>query len=226
MNRKSGLGSRIVSIGLLIIAIAVWVPLIKNLTNDYQNRRQVSPPAMPTAIAQAGVVPFEHCVVKDSTGLIFKADAGTPVPSSPIPLNTLVPLAPNVPSPATTSEQPTALLPPVQIIPTAPAPTETLLPPFKLEAVNVGEFRDNNFHIVLVGIGYEEGANQELLTNAIRQIQPNFKDVRVDFAYIKDPLLVGLSHIAQAASFDSLVDRESLFYRIRLAHPVDTVFLL
>ena len=223
MNRKSGLGPLIVSIGLLIIAIAVWVPLIKNLTNDYQNRRQVSPPAMPTAIAQAGVVPFEHCVVKDSTGPAFRANAGTPIPSSPVPLNTPAAFMLN---PTTDSGQSTNPLPPVQVTPTAPVPTETPLPPFKLEAVNVGEFRDNNFHIVLVGIGYEEGVNRELLTNAIRQIQPNFKDVRVDFAYIKDPLLVGLSHIAQAASFDSLVDRESLFYRIRLAHPVDTVFLL
>lgn len=224
MNRKSGLGSWIVSIGLLIIAIAVWVPLIKNLTNNYQNRRQVSPPALPTAIAQIGGTPFEHCIITDSTGPAYRADAGTPVPSSPIPLNTPAPFVPN---PTTASEQSTNPLSPVQVTSTMPpVPTETPSPPFKPEVVNVGKFRDDNFHIVLIGIGYGESTNQELLTNAIRQVQSNFKNMRVDFAYIKDPLLINLSHVAQAASFNSPVDRGTLFLRIKLAHPVDTIFLL
>ncbi|MCX6703914.1 MAG: hypothetical protein NTZ07_00510 [Candidatus Woesebacteria bacterium] len=223
MNRKSDLKSWAISVFLMMIAIAVWVPIIKTLTNNYRNNRQVSPPAMPTAIVQVSVTPFEHCVVKDTTGPAFRADAGTPIPSSPVPLNTPAPFVSN---PTTASEQSTNPLPPVQVTPTAPVPTEALLPPFKLEAINVGEFRDDNFHIVLVGIGYEKVINQELLANTIQQIEPNFKNIRVDFAYIKDPLLVGLSHIAQSVSFDSLADREALFFRVRLAHPVDTVFLV
>jgi hypothetical protein len=187
------------------------------------NNRSVQPPALPTAIPLTGT-PFDYCVVNKDTGLSYQANAGTPVAASPVPFNTPVPETLETVSATTLAEQSAQSAEAT----TLPSPTEntTSILTFNPDVVNVDQFKADNFHVIFIGVGFDKETNQEILENTIKEVQLGFSGIRIDFAYVKNPLTIKLSHVAQMADFDNIIDFITLTAKIKSVHPTDGIILL
>lgn len=199
----------LIQITTLIVQTNSAVPIL--WANDLVKLAVTPTVTFPTPIVNRE--PFEYCQLGQTAGLAEKAQAGTPIPSQPVELGTIPTEAQNRPEDINkpTSEPTTQ-------------PTSGL-ESWQVETVDIGNFRNNNFHLVTIGVGFTEEENRVELTKLISELQIVFAKVKIDFAYVKKPLLVDLGHIDQKVDFTNSNDYEKLLAKIRQVHPADGFIL-
>jgi len=210
-----------VNLVLIITMIIVW-SMVAYLYFTSRDRTTTPSMVLPTPIAQMEA-PYEHCIVSENTGLAYQANAGTPIPTTVVAINTPIPTE-------TLFDQPTAaptMVPteiPETVKPT-PIPTEIPFDPDLGEIIQVGTFDPNNYHVVIVGVGYQPNINQYTMIETIMGLNRNFSQVRIDFAYAKNSIMAKLQGVEQNAQL-SKGDSETLIKKIRSMAPADIVVLL
>jgi len=221
-----------------------WLPTIAMLifdvvviTNLVQSgaiaRLWAQAPVNPSIVLPAPITddlpPYEYCVLQENPGRASQIQAGTPIPMEPVPLGptptqvtaTLAPVLPTEPvatEPLQTSESTTTF---------EPSATQLVYNEFdswQVAVTDMGVFKESNFHVVVIGVGYAGRAQNEVeLSEIISGLEVNFAGVRVDFAYVQSPLNLNLEHVDQVVDFSNPKDLESLLAKIRRVHPVDSV---
>ena len=159
-------------------------------------------------------IQFEYCVLpSENIDLVAQSDAGTPVPYEPVPISTEV-----------IAEQPTAEVQSTPIPLSTPIPTATSTPAISedlnLKVVRAEGFLENNFHLVLVGVGYDENNGREM-QKIIDSLNEDFVGINVDFAYVDSSLDLDFKHIQQQVVFSNVLDQKALFKAIKRVYPVD-----
>lgn len=219
----SRLLTRIFSILLWIVVIVLWIPLIREKTIPRLWAVVSVRPStvLPTPIAVGQ--PFEYCVLKEDAGLMDEVQAGTPIPVEsvslgPKPTETAAFLAPILPIEAG------AIVTPEPVEPTSTQPVYDEIGGWQVEVINMGEAKENNFHLVVIGVGFiDEAQNEAKLREIASGLEVNFTGVRIDFAYVRSPLNLNLKHVGQMVDFSNTGDLDRVLAKIREVHPVDSV---
>jgi hypothetical protein len=174
-------------------------------------------PLTPIAGAQ-----FEYCIPKKDSGLANDMLAGTPVPMEPVILGPVPTLSALAMLGSAETQVPNA---------SAPIPEPTATPQvynefnnWQVEAVGMGQIRQSNFHIVVVGTGFKTPEeNEAKLRGIISGLETNFKGVNIDFVYIRNPVDINLKHADQVVNFSDEKDFGKLLTRIKSVYPADGV---
>ena len=210
-----------VSILLWTVAIALWVHVIQGKTIPYlwENMSVRASVILPTPITN-GQQAYEYCVLQEDAGLASQIDAGTSVPMDPV---TLGPTATEVPVLPTEAPQP-IFTPTFE--PTATQPVYNELDGWQVTVTDIGKHKASNFHIMVIGVGFTDTAeNEASLSELISGIEVNFAQVRVDFAYVQNPLNLNLKHADQAVDLANPKDYAALMAKIRKVHPADSLVI-
>jgi hypothetical protein len=216
-NKLIILFSAIATIGCLI-DIILYTDIIKEKTIPYlwADASVKLLVTLPTPIIDGQ--PFEYCILKEDAGLWNKQRAGTPVPMDPVFLGP-------TPTEVAAKETPYPIGPTPTLEPTATQPVYDEIGDWQVEVINIGKFKQNNFHLVVIGVGYTKGENESKLRTIISQLEANFKGVRVDFAYVRSPLNLNLKHIETWVNFSNGEDFGKLMAKIKKVYPVDSVVI-
>ena len=167
--------------------------------------------------------PFEYCVLQEDSGLANQINAGTPVPMQPVYLGPTPTVQVQTEPQATDTPEPG---PTPTFEPTATQPVYDELNGWQVEVADMGGFKEDNFHMVIIGVGYtDEAQNEAKLREIISSLKVNFMEVTVDFAYVKSPLNLNLLHADQAVDFANSRDLGKLLAKIRDVYPVDSVLI-
>lgn len=177
-------------------------------------------------------IQYEYCVLPTvNIDPVVQSEAGTPVPFEPVSISTEVPVEQPIADVQATAIPPTVPFEPVSIsteVPVEqPIATATSQPTKNsaysdLKVVNVGGFRESNFHIVLVGIGFDSDESNVLkMQEIIDSLVKNFVGINVDFAYVDTSINLDFKHIQQKVVFDKESDRKALFNAVKKVYPVD-----
>ncbi len=94
---------------------------------------------------------------------------------------------------------------------------------FQVDVVRMGEFKEENFHFVMVGVGYTNEENEAELRSIIEQVKGNFTNVNVDFAYLRVPVDIDFKHIMQQVVFSNDGDEDFLLKKIKSVYPADSI---
>jgi hypothetical protein len=221
-----------------------WLPMIAMLifdvvviTNLVQNgaiaRLWAQAPVDPSVVLPAPITddlpPFEYCVLQENSGPANQILAGTPIPMEPVPLGSTptqitATLAPVLPTESVATETPQTFEPTATFEPSATQPVYNEFDSWQIAVTDMGVFKESNFHIVVIGVGYADGVQNEAgLREIISGLEVNFARVRIDFAFVQSPLNLNLEHADQSVDFSNPKDLESLLAKIRKVHPVDGV---
>lgn len=211
----------VVSLGILGIFLLIKV-FTESYYDDWQEQELVAAPQLPEAITTSGT-PFDFCTMGENVGLAYQAHAGTPVPPVPLVVNTPIAEVP-------TEEQKNGILPidqatPVPEIKPTSSQSEVVFV-YKPDIVKPQNFSDENYHILIIGVGYSELKNKEIIGGKIGEIQSAFNGVNVDFAYAKNSVSIDLRHIEQQADFENYSQIETLMVQIKSFYPEDGVFFI
>jgi hypothetical protein len=164
---------------VVLVAYLIREKAIPRLWADASVRPSIT---LPTPISD-GSDPYEYCVLQENAGLASKLDAGTPVPMEPVTFGSM-PTAQIQPEPEV-METPRPSEPTPTLEPTATQPVYNELDGWQVEVVDMGEFKKSNYHVVVVGVGFSDVAqNEAKLREIISGLEVNFAKVRVDFAYV------------------------------------------
>lgn len=201
---------------VLVIMIVVDVFLVVSLAHDLHQlsgRLPVKPPySLPTPIITEGEL-FEFCVIHEGSRESDKAIAGTPVAGIPVIIE---------PTPVATSSTYSG---DTMVEATIAPSNENDMPLLasKITVVNSGRFSENNWHFVFIGVGYGEGENGDALQKLIDETERHIRGVRVDFAYVEEPIDLDINHIDTQAQLASAFEASTLVGKIRMSYPVDSL---
>jgi hypothetical protein len=164
---------------------------------------------------------YDYCTMRETTRDSDKALQGTPIPFEPLAIGItdvpteewVSPPNPNYPFDNTPT--------PVPLPTTTPEPE--IIPP-KLEVVTVGVFNPQNYHFVLVGIGYDSEENGPALTNLIQKLRSNFAGVNIDFSYVVTPMDAELEHVIQNVRFADSFEQRRILSQVEASFPADGIF--
>ncbi len=149
---------------------------------------------------------FEYCKLpEDNIDPVSQFVAGTPIPFEPVPIST-----------QTVNELPTATFQ----IEATPSSIPHQNDYSNLKVIKVGSYGKNNFHFVLVGVGYN-GENKEKMQTIIDSFSGNFAGINADFAYVETSIDLDFKHIQQMVNFENEADQKILFDAIKEIYPVD-----
>jgi hypothetical protein len=216
---------RTVTYSLLIldIGLIVWIAQTGFIPRWWANMAVRPVVTLPTPIIDPK--PFEFCALSKTADPWTAARAGTRVPMVPVVLGVTPTVEPTITVGPGTSHQNSPIGPTPTFESTATQPVYDELGSWQVEAVDMGNFKVTNFHIVVVGVGYTDTENEPYLKSLVSQIEVNFTKVHVDFAYVKSPLMMNLKHVATAVEFSNNADLSTLMNKIRKVHPIDSIVI-
>jgi hypothetical protein len=220
---------RLVTVALFMFDIVIITSLIQSkVFTRLWIKADVHPSVtLPTPII--GEEPFEYCVYQEDSSVANQINAGTPVPMEPVflgPTPTMqIPIEPEfTETPLSTEPTPTPESTPT-FEPTATQPVYNEIDAWQVEVVDPGNFKEKNFHFVVIGVGYTDEANEPKLREIVSGLEINFAQVNVDFAFVQSSLNVNLEHADQAVDFSNQEDLENLLAKIRTEYPVDSIII-
>lgn len=212
----------IISIVFIVFDVIFFPSYISEKYQAYQVQTKIQEKIdWQSAIVYDG---YEYCQVKDNTRTSDKFIAGTKVPFEEVAINTAVPETPvAIPTPESIVGTPTPG--PQQLSPTA---TITPFPQFDelFLVVRPLDYKPANFHVVLVGIGYDRNQNEDELKKLIFELSKNFQGINVDFAYVQKPIIVNLKHLQQLVLFADLNEQQKTINGIKDMYPADSVLFV
>jgi len=174
---------------------------------------------LPTPIAGTQ---YEYCVLEHNSGQANDLLAGTPVPMEPVALGPVPTVSALLMLGSAETPVPAAATPIPE--PTATQQTYNEFNNWQVEAVGMGQFKQSDFHIVVVGTGFKTPEeNEAKLRGIISGLGNNFKGVNIDFAYIRNPVNINLKHADQAVIFSDETDFGKLLAKIKSVYPADGV---
>lgn len=213
----------------IIINLIVWSLIFYLLTLDVSNLKEHKSvytrilgdlPAntirvrLPSSITNpAGL--HEYCELGKNSNDQQKSALGTPVPNQAV-IITPANLQP------TQSDQTSQVenLPAVQT-PTMAVQNPTFAIP-NLEITKLGNFKRTNFHLVFVGIGFDDEENKDQLISLLTKTAIHFTNVHVDFAYVNSPIkYMELTHIGTDVDAKNVQNVFDTYDAIKKVYPID-----
>jgi hypothetical protein len=207
----------------ILVLIIVWVPAItiwaylfqmkfpQILWKSWSIKAQTT---LPKPIIYR--VPYEYCQLGQDAGLSSQAIAGTPVPRNTVsfgPIPTVVQKEARV----ITSQ-------PLKPTPTIPVIKSGGIDNWQVDVADTGETKNNNFNLIVIGVGYSKEENEKELIGLIKGLQKNFSGVNVNFVYARQPIQqIKLGHIDQQVDFSDKQDYTKVLTKIHELHPADGV---
>ena len=199
---------------VLVVTLSTWLVL-----NSIENRSIQPVNTMATPMPYDGPL-FDHCKLSENSSGEVKMKAGTPVPVTPV-VN------------GADWSDPTST-PSVEVVPsetrvlTVNTPTATPIPfmdGIQLQAVITEDFKSDNYHVVIVGVGYSEDEIVSEFANIINGLKSNFRDVKVDFTYIRQPVDVSFDNQGPRITFTRDEDRRILTEKVKAVYPADSIIV-
>lgn len=186
----------------VILVLSTWQAL-----NFWGHRPVKVPYIMPIPVPYVGTL-FDHCKLSASPEPIAQLNAGTPVPMNPVDVGADWSLKP-VAAPEVLGT--TSLTPDIDTL--------------KLQIVKRNDFDANHFHVVLIGAGYSEEEIATELPKIIDGLKINFKDIKVDFTYVLQPVDVDFESLSTRITFVHDEDRIKIIDNIRATFPADSIIM-
>ncbi|KKT49594.1 MAG: hypothetical protein UW41_C0004G0015 [Candidatus Collierbacteria bacterium GW2011_GWC2_44_18] len=199
-----------------ILLVSIVIGLTWLVLNTIENRPVKLLNTMATPTPFSGIL-FDHCKLPENSSGQEQVKAGTPVPVTPVV---------NGADWSDPTATPSIAIPNETMATAVNVPMATTTPSMegiRLQAVITDDFNGDNYHVVIVGVGYSEEEIATEFVSIIGGLKSNFRDVKVDFTYILQPVDVSFDSQGPRITFTRDEDRLILTERIKAIYPADSI---